>query len=769
MTARMRVPRRTLALLAATALAATLAATAVGQSNTIDTVAGTGVDGNLGDGGPAAQAQLRSPEDVAPLLDGGYLVADYVDRVVRKVDKEGTITRVAGDGSGGSGGDGGPALSASFSPASVSPTSDGGFLIADCANHRIRKVSQDGTIETIAGDGNGAFAGDGGPATAASLLDPQDALELADGSILIADTGNGRIRRVGTDGVITTVAGTSNLLSSGTLAVTTVLDAPTDLAALPDGGYAFVDEGSTEVHRVDKDGVITRIAGPLLDEGDGDGESETDSSSARPTGVAALADGGFLIADAGDHRVRRIAPDGTFSTAAGTGTAGSAGDGGDAAAAQLSGPHDVGVSPTGGYYIADAVNHAIRFVGSGELPAVGPAGADVVPPLPPVITSHPPPAGTDAAPSWSFTLPEAGSTAWCRLKSGATSVSDWAPCTSPARYDLSGRPDGDYRFDVKAKDAAGNSSASATSTYAIDRPDPVVPGVPAAPVITASPPDEGSGEHPSWSFTVEEGATAQCRLERTSVVLSDWAACTSPATFDLTEHKNGKYDFLVRAVGALGTASAAATHQYHLIRSLGKVPDIGRNQLPPGSPEPKLGRKVSAVPAAGFVRVKLPGRRRFVDLEDAESLPVGTIFDARHGEVALSTALDRDGNTQSALFRGGKFAVRQRRGGRGRTHLHLRGGDFSTCAAASGEASIAAKRRKRGKVRSLWGKDKGGRYSTHGRNSAATVRGTEWLTQDRCEGTRTKVRTGAVKVYDRAKRRSVLVRAGRSYLARARR
>ncbi|MGH2945650.1 MAG: hypothetical protein ACRDPC_05210 [Solirubrobacteraceae bacterium] len=754
----MRVPFGTVALLAATAVAAT----AFGYSNTISTVAGTGVDGTLGDGGPAALAQLRSPEDVAPLLDGGYLVADYADRVVRKVDKDGTITRVAGDGSGGSGGaggDGGPALSASFTPASVSATSDGGFLIADRDNHRIRKVSKDGTIETIAGDGNGAFAGDGGPATAASLLDPQDALELADGSILIADTGNSRIRRVGTDGVITTVAG-----------VATVLDSPTDLTALPDGGYAVLDEGSTEVHRVDKDGVITRIAGPLLDAGDSDGESETDSPSARPTGVAALADGGFLIADAGDHRIRRIAPDGTVSTAAGTGSAGSAGDGGDAAAAQLSGPYDVGVSPGGGYYIADAGNHAIRFVGSGDLPAVGPGGADVVPPPPPVITSSPPPAGTDATPSWSFTLPEAGSTAWCRLKSGGTIVSDWTPCTSPARYDLSGRPDGEYRFDVKAKDAAGNSSASATSTYAIDRPDPAVPGVPAAPVITASPPDEGSGEHPSWSFTVEQGATAQCRLERSGVVLSGWAACTSPASFDLTEHQNGEYDFLVRAVGALGTPGAAATHRYNLIRSLGKVPEVGRNKLPAGSPEPKLGRSVSAVPAAGVVRVRLPGKRGFVALEDAEAVPVGTIFDARYGEVALSTALDRDGNTQTALFRGGKFDVRQRRRGRGRTHLHLRGGDFSSCArAGTGEASIAAKRRKRGKVRSLWGKDKNGRYSTHGRESAATVRGTEWLTQDRCEGTRTKVRAGAVKVYDRAKRRSVLVRAGRSYLARARR
>jgi hypothetical protein len=686
MTARMRVLSRATVLLAATAVSAIAAVAAFGHSNTISTVAGTGVDGSLGDGGPAAQAQFRSPEDVAPLLDGGYLVADFDDRVVRKVDKAGVITRVAGTGSGGSSGDGGPALSADVTPASVSPTKDGGFLIAECTSHRIRKVHPDGTIETIAGTGNAGFAGDGGPATAASLNDPQDALELADGSILIADTGNGRIRRIGTDGVIRTVAGTGGSSILGLLAITTGLDEPTDLTALPDGGYAFVDQGSAEVHRVDVDGNIKRIAGSLLNIGIGDGGLAIGASFARPTGVAALAGGGFLVADLGGHRVRRIAPNGSISTAAGTGSAGDAGDGGDAAAAKLDGPYDVSVAPRGGYYIADSGNHSIRRVDSDDLPAVGPGGADVVPPPAPEIIASPGPAGADTAPSWSFRLPEAGTTAWCRLGK----VSDWAPCTSPVGYDLVRQPDGEYTFDVKAKDAAGNASTYASSTYVLDRPEP------AGPAITA-PPEQGSDER--------------------------------------------------------------------------NVPEPGRNQLAPGSPEPELGRSVSVVPATGVVRVRVPGERGFVTLVGAEALPVGTLFDTRHGEIALSTALDRDGNTQTALFRGGKFDVRQSAMGAGRTHLHLRGGDFSGCARPphGARATIAAKKKRKGKVRSLWGKDDNGRYSTHGRNSAATVRGTEWLTEDRCEGTKTAVRSGAVKVYDRAKGRSVLVRAGRSYFARARR
>jgi len=686
MTARMRVSSRAIALLGAIAVSAIAAAVAFGHSNAITTVAGSGVEGSDGDGGPAVYAELESPEDVAPLLDGAYLVADYEARVVRKVDKDGVITRVAGDGSGGSSGDGGPAVEASLTPASVSPTRDGGFLIAECVHHRIRKVHPDGRIETIAGDGDSDFSGDGGPATEASLNDPQDAIELADGSILIADTGNGRIRRIGTDGVITTVAGTGGGgVLTGLLALGAELDEPTDLTALPDGGYAFVDQGLAEVHRVDAAGNIERVAGSLLNIGLGDGGLAILAAFDHPTGVAALAGGGFLVADAGGHRVRRIAPDGTITTAAGTGSAGDAGDGGDAVDAQLSGPYDVGVTPRGGFYIADSGNHRVRHVDTNDLPAVGPGGVDVVPPPAPEITSFPA-SGAGAAPAWAFRLPEAGTTAWCRLRSAAGKVFDWAPCTSPVSYDLASHPDGEYTFDVKAKDAAGNSSAHASARYALERPSA---DTPLRPVTTTAPPERDM------------------------------------------------------------------------------VPEPGRNQLPPGSPEPELGRSVSVVAATGVVRVRLPGGRGFVALEDAEALPVGTIFDTRHGEVALSTALDREGNTQTALFRGGKFAVRQSRRGRGRTHLHLRGGDFAACARPRGvAAAIAAAKKKKGKVRSLWGEDKNGRYSTHGRNSAATVRGTEWLTEDRCEGTRTVVRSGAVKVYDRAKRRTVLVRAGRSYLAR---
>jgi hypothetical protein len=136
--------------------------------------------------------------------------------------------------------------------------------------------------------------------------------------------------------------------------------------------------------------------------------------------------------------------------------------------------------------------------------------------------------------------------------------------------------------------------------------------------------------------------------------------------------------------------------------------------------------------------------------------------DIKHTSVAA------DGCLQAGTFWGSKFEVRQREGGRGMTSLVLRGGNFARCrrpaAHASGQAVARASAVRR--VRRLWGRDRGGRFRTHGRESQATVRGTRWLTEDRCDGTLTRVTSGTVAVRDRARRKTVIVRAGRSYLAR---
>jgi hypothetical protein len=184
--------------------------------------------------------------------------------------------------------------------------------------------------------------------------------------------------------------------------------------------------------------------------------------------------------------------------------------------------------------------------------------------------------------------------------------------------------------------------------------------------------------------------------------------------------------------------------------------------LPPAA-APAIGRSVGIDANAGTVLVRLPGSSRAIALKDAASVPVGAILDTRRGSVDLTTELP-DGTTQTGTFHGGVFEVRQPKGTGGMTELVLRG-PLPTCPAGGARAAATvAKRPPRG----LWGKDDHGRFRTRASNSVATVRGTEWYVADRCDGTFTRVKRGAVSVRDLKANRTVLVRAGQSYLAKAR-
>jgi streptogramin lyase len=181
--------------------------------------------------------------------------------------------------------------------------------------------------------------------------------------------------------------------------------------------------------------------------------------------------------------------------------------------------------------------------------------------------------------------------------------------------------------------------------------------------------------------------------------------------------------------------------------------------------EPEFADKIVAEPR-GRVRFKRPGGRWQRLPGWGAELPVGVAFDTRRGSIKLTSVGRRARKTQSGTFGGGVVKVRQPRRAGGRVDLYLRGGNFARCgrtghSAGSGKASASGVRR----VRRLWGRDSGGRFRTHGRHSQATVRGTRWLTEDRCSGTFTKVTQGAVVVRDLTRRRTVVVRAGHSYLA----
>ncbi len=184
---------------------------------------------------------------------------------------------------------------------------------------------------------------------------------------------------------------------------------------------------------------------------------------------------------------------------------------------------------------------------------------------------------------------------------------------------------------------------------------------------------------------------------------------------------------------------------------------------------PVLGKAVVVKPLTGTVRVKAPGARSFTPLAAGANLPVGTMVDTRAGKIVLQSARNKRGRTQNGTFWGGVFQIRQKRSGKGMTSLVLRGGSFARCGNRAGVSVLAREAKgKRRVVRRLWGKDRHARFRTHGRDSVATVRGTRWVTTDRCIGTVTRVTEGKVLVRDLRKKRSVLVRAGDAYLARHR-
>lgn len=357
------------ALAAATALAPAQAQ-AIATDGTITPVAGT-QPGFAGDGGPATQAQLNTPRDIAVLKDGSIVIADFANDRVRRITPTGTMTTAAGGAVEGFAGNGGPAVSAQLNrPRGVTAMSDGGYLITDTFNNQVRRVTPDGTIVAVAGTGTAGALGDGGPATAAQLDHPSDTAIATDGAILIADTDNDRIRRVAPDGTITTLTGTSRgFAGDGGPASLARLSQPRDVAVGTDGAVLIADTGNNRVRRL-AGGIITTLAGAGTGGGlAGDGDPATGAQLDQPFSIAPLPNGGVLVADTGNDRVRRVTPLGAIFSVAGT-TAGLAGDGGLAKAAQLRQPGAVTPAPGGGFLVADSSNARIRRVSDiGAVPA----------------------------------------------------------------------------------------------------------------------------------------------------------------------------------------------------------------------------------------------------------------------------------------------------------------------------------------------------------------------------------------------------------------
>jgi len=546
------------------------------------------------------------------------------------------ISTVAGNGSAGYLLDNVLATSTPINaPGEVALAGDGSFLIADTENNRVRRVSPDGNITTVAGDGVAGYGGELLPATLSSLRKPAGVVALADGGFLIADRDNHRIRRVTVAGAIATVAGDGGQGGNGDggPATTASLDRPDDVSPTPDGGFLIADTGNDRIRRVDPSGAIRTVAGGGDGKGIGDGGPATDARLDEPRGVAALPDGSYLIADTKNHRIRAVDPTGRISTVAGKSSYGFSGEGVPATAAKLDEPSDVTAVPGGGFLIADRKNNRVRHVSPSA-----------------IITS----------------LAGNGSAGY---------NGDGIPATTAA-----------------LNEPFGVALAADGLLYVADALNHRIRRLPTDLAATSAPPAESGPES------------------------SDLAPSPSPS--------------------------------------------------PP--PPPVAGKRVNLAPVRGRVRVRRPRDRAFLLLEGATSVPVGSVVDTKAGAVRLASAADLRGGQQQAVFYDGLFAVRQRRTRRPVTSLVLSGGELGSCrrgrSARRSTLATASRRRAR---RGLWGRGKG-RFRTRGRHGAATVRGTIWFTGDRCDGTVVRVRRGVVAVRDFRAKRRVLVRAGRSYLARAR-
>jgi RHS repeat-associated protein len=297
-------------------------------------------------------SNLDGPHDVAVGPDGSIFIAETWNSSIRRVGPDGIITTVAGNGTYDYSGDGGPATSAVLnSPFGVAVGPNGSIYIADLNNNRIRRIGPDGIITTVAGNGNRGYGGDGGPATSAMLNAPFSVRVGPDGSVYIADTYNNRIRRVGPDGIITTVAGNGNqgYGGDGGPAANAVLNSPYGVAVGPDGNIYISDSSNNRIRRVGPDGIITTVAG---NGNGGDGGPAANAFLSYPFGVAVGPDGSIYISD-GSRYIRRVSPDGIITTVAGNGSQNHGGDGGPATSAGIEGPTGLVVGPDESIFIAE--------------------------------------------------------------------------------------------------------------------------------------------------------------------------------------------------------------------------------------------------------------------------------------------------------------------------------------------------------------------------------------------------------------------------------
>ncbi len=337
------------------------------QGYTVTTVVGTGTSGYSGDGGAATSAQIAGVLSVALDTGGNLYVPDQFNHRVRKVTTDGTISTVAGNGTAGFKGDGDSATSAEFAnPSYVVVDGSGNIYISDTSNAVVRKVSG-GKISTYAGNnGSGpGYSGDGGAATNAQLFNPSGLALDSAGNLYIADTSNNLIRKVTSAGVISRYAGVGGAadFGDGGLALNAALNNPSALAVDAAGNLFIADAGNFRIRKIATNGIITTVAGSGSGTGyGGDGGPATKARLSNVKGIAVDSAGNLYLADTSNSRIRKVTTDGTITTIAGTGAFNYSGDGGPANAAKFNFPSGVTVDPAGRVYVSDNQNSRVRLL-----------------------------------------------------------------------------------------------------------------------------------------------------------------------------------------------------------------------------------------------------------------------------------------------------------------------------------------------------------------------------------------------------------------------
>ncbi len=309
-----------------------------------------------GDGGPAINARFYQPRAIVRDAAGNLYVADTGNSRIRKIAPDLSVRTIAGWGGAGFSGDGQAAVNAQLSaPAGVAVDAAGNVYIADTGNHRVRKIDASGTMMTIAGTGAPQYSGDGGLGVLAALNGPTGLALDAAGNLYIADTGNHAVRKLTPAGVISTVAGTGSRGFSGDGGdpASAQLDSPAAVAIDSNGNLLVADSGNHRIRRISPDsslgpGTITTIP---------------DANAAlwrTPSGLAVDSNGNFYVSDQDDQRIFRVEPNGRVTTVAGTGSAGFSGESGSPLEIMLSGPQGLVADAAGNLYICDAGNNRIR-------------------------------------------------------------------------------------------------------------------------------------------------------------------------------------------------------------------------------------------------------------------------------------------------------------------------------------------------------------------------------------------------------------------------